>query len=370
MGVLGWIGVMVATLIGFLVIQGIYLSTVLRWETDQTLGLGYYGRSLAERRAFKTQLKRHARLLSPIIRLSRASPFDFRKLSFRYDGIAAPHGSTSPESFQRARDYRPRAEDVFVVTQMKCGTTWMQYLVYEVLHRGQGTLAETGTALYAIAPWLEGLKSVSLDQAPTVGTERPSRIVKTHLPAELCPDSDQARYIYVARHPASCFASCVDFITTNTGGMHPGMAQFEDWFRSPELMWWGTWPAHVKGWWDRAGRRPNVLLVHFEEMKRDLPAVTKRVAEFLGVRALEERELARVVEKAGFDFMQRHQEMFEMFPPHILQTSGELLIRGTANRHDDVPVEVRNRIIAWAKEETGGSAFGWPYGDEGTKAGR
>jgi hypothetical protein len=363
MGLLGWVAVAVLAFVALLLIQGIYLSTVLRWETEQTLGLAYYGRPLAERRAFKRRLARHARLLGPILGLSRNNKLDFRRISFRFRDVAAPHGSTSPESFERAVSYRPRPEDVFVVTQMKCGTTWMQHLVYEALLRGEGNLAETGTALYAMAPWLEGLKSVSLADAPLIGRERPSRIVKTHLPASLCPFDPAARYIYVARHPASCFASCIDFVTTNTGGMSPGMAGFEEWFRSRDLMWWGTWPDHVKGWAELAAKHPNVLFVHFEEMKRDLPAVVRRVVEFLGLRPLTEAELAKVVEKSGFDYMQRHQEMFEMFPPHILQTRGELMVRGTANRHEDVPADARARIVDWARAETAGSAFTWSYGE-------
>ena len=32
----------------------------------------------------------------------------------------------------------------------------MQNVVYEVLKRGKGDLVETGGAMYAIAPWIEG----------------------------------------------------------------------------------------------------------------------------------------------------------------------------------------------------------------------
>jgi hypothetical protein len=55
--------------------------------------------------------------------------------------------------------------------------------------------------------------------------------------------------------------------------------------------------------------------------------------------------------------MQRHQDSFEMHPPHILQTNAELFVRGTADRHKDVPDEVRRRILAWAATEMAGSGF-------------
>ena len=94
-------------------------------------------------------------LLSPILRLLGLSKFKFENGSFTHDGVAGPKGTCSAASFARGVGYEPRAEDVFVVTQMKCGTTWMQHLVYEVLCRGQGDLVDTGTALYAVSAWLE-----------------------------------------------------------------------------------------------------------------------------------------------------------------------------------------------------------------------
>jgi len=351
MNLLWWLlGILLAIVVIY-VVQTVQLAFVLHWEDSATLGLGYYGRPPAGRERFKRQLRTQAMLLAPVLWLNgRLARLDFRRARIQHQGVSAPAGSCSAESFARAEAYRPRPEDVFVVTQMKCGTTWMQHVIYQLLHRGQGELVETGTALYAVAPWLEGRKSVPTEEAPLLGSERPARIIKTHLPAQLCPSSTEARYIYVLRHPVSCFASCIDFVRTNVGRMAPGMPAFEDWFTSPELMWWGTWADHAKGWWERA-RAPNVLFVQFEDMRRDLAAVARQVAEFLGLAPLTEEELAGVLHKCGFRYMQEHQETFEMHPPHILQTNAALFVRGTADRHEDVPDEVRHRILAWAAHE-------------------
>lgn len=346
-------GLLVAggALFAFLVIQFIYLVVVLGWEDQKTVGLGYYGLPPAGRAAFKRTLRRHALLLFPILRLlGRLSKFTFEKASFRHRGIAGPKGTCDPASFARADAYRPRPEDVFVVTQMKCGTTWMQHVVYEVLQRGDGGLVDAGSTLYAVSPWLEARKSVPMDQAPLIGSERPSRVIKTHLPASHCPVAPEARYVYVARHPVSCFASCADFIATNAGALAPAPEVLEAWFRSPEWMWWGPWPDHVAGWWTLAQRHENVLFVRFEDMKRDLPRVVREVATFLGVRPLADDELARVVEKCGFDYMQRHKDAFEMHPPHILAVDAELFVRGTADRHRDVPAGTRTRLLGWCGE--------------------
>jgi hypothetical protein len=350
--VLTWIAIAAGAILVFLFGQMIHLSIVFSWGDEKTRGLEYYGLPPAERRRFKGALRWQARLLFPILRLmGRFSSFTFEKASFRHREISGPTGTCNLESFQGADEYEPGPEDVFVVTQMKCGTTWMQHVVYETLNRGEGDLVESGRTLYAVSPWLEALKSVTVDEAPLIGSERPARVIKTHLPASVCPYSPEARYVYVARDPVSCVASCADFIATNVGAMAPGLDLIEEWFRSEGMMWWGTWPDHVMGWWDLSRRESNVLFLQFEEMKRDLPAVVRRVADFLGLAPLTEAELGRVVYKCSFDYMQEHREAFEMHPPHLLATDAELFVKGTADRHKDVPKEVRDRILAWCAAE-------------------
>ena len=338
--------------VGLYFAWSIYLALVLRWEDEHTVGLAYYGRPLAERTRFKKSLRLHAVLLAPLLWInSKLAKVDFRRVRVQVQGTSFPGGSCSVYSVSKAIAYAPRPEDVFIVTQMKCGTTWMQHVVYQVLHRGRGDIVAKGGAMYALSPWLEGRRSVSIDDAPVVGTAARARIIKTHLPAQLCPKGDGARYIYVARHPVSCFASCVDFVATNVGAMAPPMAAYEEWFRSKDLMWWGTWTDHVKGWWDRARGNPRVLFLHFEDMKKDLASVVRQVTAFLGIPPLDDAELSAVVEQCGFAYMQEHQDHFEMHPPHILQTNAELFKAGTADRHKDVPADVRQRTLAWARVE-------------------
>lgn len=357
MQVLWWVLGVLGGLVALFLAWTVYLAVILRLEDERTVGLAYYGLPPEGREAHKRWLRFHARLLAPILALSRYSTLDFARSRVVHRGTSFPMGSCDAASCERATSYAPRPGDVFVATQMKCGTTWMQHVVYEVLHRGAGDIVASGRTLYGLCPWLEGRSSVPLEQAPLLGAERPSRIIKTHLPAALCPRGPEARYIYAARHPAACFASCVDFVRENVGAMAPDLPAFEAWFTSPELMWWGTWTDHVSGWWDRAQADGNVLFVTFEAMKADLPGVVRQVAAFLGVAPLTDAELANVVEKCSFAYMQRHQDHFEMQPPHILRTSSELFKRGTADRHLDVPEDARGRIVTWAARGLAGSAF-------------
>ena len=354
---MSWVVWTLITVLALFVAMRIYFATVLKWEDEQTVGLKYYGRPLAEREQFKRKLARHASLLAPMLRLNdRMVTLDFRRARIQYKGVSGPVGSCSVESFRRAEGYQPRPEDVFVVTQMKCGTTWMQHVVYEILFRGNGNLAETGTAMHAVSPWLEGRRGVPIEQAPLLGEDHRSRIIRTHLPVALCPYDPAARFIYVARHPASCFASCVEFVQTNMGAMSPTMQAFEEWYCSKDLMWWGTWPDHVLGWWRWSTEQRNVLFVYFEDMRKDLPAVIRQIAAFLRMR-LSDEEVASVAAKCSFAYMRDHQSSFEVLPPHILQARAKLYVSDSAERHLNVPDEVRLRVVGWTARELARTGF-------------
>ncbi len=118
-------------------------------------------------------------------------------------------------------------------------------------------------------------------------------------------------------------------------------------------MWWGPWPAHVRGWWEKARREDNVLFVRFEDMKDDLPTVIRSVAELLGLEPLTEEEIGRVAHKCSFEYMREHKLAFEMHPPHILAVDEQMFVRGTVDRHRDVDDEARQRILAWCRAELG-----------------
>lgn len=358
---MSWVGWTALAAGGMLAVSAgglIYLALVLAWEEQRTRGSAYYGLPLERRRRFRRRLRLHARLLVPILRVGPyLTKVTLAKASFRYRGLAGPRGSCTEESFARGHAYAPRLEDVFVVTQMKCGTTWMQHVVYQVLLRGQGDLAERGEAMYAVSPWLEAVRSVPLEDAPIVGTERPTRIIKTHFPADFCPFRPHAKYIYVVRHPVSCFASCADFIAANLGAFAPPLEEVRDWFCSEEDMWWGSWPRHVEGWWKLSRTHRNVLFVRFEDMKRDLAAVVHQVADHLGLAPLSATEVGAIVMKCGFDYMRAHAESFEMHPPHLLAIDAELLVKGTAERYRDVPEDVRRSVMAWCTDRMASADF-------------
>jgi hypothetical protein len=160
----------------------------------------------------------------------------------------------------------------------------------------------------------------------------------------------------VTRHPVSCFASIVDYNRALLGPLMLSPQQLADWFCG-DRMYWLPWPAHVAGWWDWSVSRPNVLFLHFEDMKADLGAIVDRVAAFLSVD-LSDAERARVIDKSSFKYMQAHEDVFEMSPPTMFSVQGRrFMTSGRAGRDADVTPAIRDRILAFCRAGLAGRAY-------------
>ncbi|KAL1471052.1 hypothetical protein MTO96_040142 [Rhipicephalus appendiculatus] len=106
-----------------------------------------------------------------------------------------------PEEILRgALAYRHRPGEVYIVTYPKCGTTWMQHILYHVYRLGQPP--PSVEHFFRSMPFLERHGVEAVTGLPF------SRAVKTHMLYDedrICPE---AKYIYVVRNPLDC---CVSF---------------------------------------------------------------------------------------------------------------------------------------------------------------
>lgn len=333
-----------------------YLRYYLAWESRCRLGTRYYGRPLADRRAFREQVRARSRVLIPLVRLGAAlDKGEVATLSINFKGVHGPGRCCTVESFCKAAAYEPTTQDIFVVTQMRSGTTWMQQIVYEILHRGEGDLGDSGHVhLCAVSPWLEAVHGVSVEKTPLLGRSA-KRLVKTHFPTQLCPFNAEAKYIYVARHPYSCFTSIVEFLNLMTGPFAPPASSLARWYCS-DRMWWLSWPDHVAGWWERSEQAGNVLFVHFEEMQKDLASVVRRVARFLDEPLLE-METNKIVHKASFQYMKEREAFFEMSPPNMFSVLGSYFDDGRRTQHNATAEEDNRYILHFCKQRLAGRSY-------------
>lgn len=212
------------------------------------------------------------------------------------------------------RDYVPGAQDVFVMTYAKSGTNWMMQIVHQLIHHGKGEFDH----IHSIVPWPDAKLmspmlrdyAIPLEQATEWQTApEPKRVIKTHFNWELLPYSEQARYIAVIRDPKDVFVSAYFFMRDS--GMGPAMPTVDTMYRlfmADKFLLGGSWAANAAGYWAQRCK-PNVLVVSFASMKRDLEGTVRRVASFLDIRIADEI-IRAVCEKASFQYMKRIDHKF------------------------------------------------------------
>jgi hypothetical protein len=204
------------------------------------------------------------------------------------------------EGFESGQRYRAQPGDIFVSTYPKCGTTWAQYIVWLILHRGEPLPA--ARRIDEVFPHLE-----EVGQAPIRALPEP-RLIKTHLPFERTPWNRAAKYVYVARNPLDCVVSFyhhtrgfVDHYDFADGNFD---TYFECFMRGE--VDFGDYFDNLLPWVAKRGE-PNVLFLTYEDMTAAPGDAVRAIGAFLGgehARAVREPEvLARIVGHSSFDSM-------------------------------------------------------------------
>lgn len=216
------------------------------------------------------------------------------------------------EGFDSGHRYRAQGGDVFVATYPKCGTTWVQYIVYLLLHEAEPLAA--GLSLGDVFPHLEEVGSETVAALPE------PRLIKTHLPFERTPWSTAAKYLCVVRNPFDC---AVSFYHHTRGFVrHYDFAEgtwdaFFECFLAGEVDF-GDYFDHLVSWWPRR-MAPNVLFLAYEVMSVEPLAAIRRIGEFLGgaARALvaDAERLEAVRRHSSFEGMRVDQDRWSSRRP-------------------------------------------------------
>jgi hypothetical protein len=230
------------------------------------------------------------------------------------------------------RSYVPGKQDVFVMTYAKSGTNWMMQIAHQLIHHGQGEFDH----LHDLVPWpdtqvmgpLLRRYAIPLEDAThwTTAPER-KRVIKTHFNWELLPYSDEARYIAVIRDPKDIFVSNYFFIKDSVYGN--AMPTVETWFNlflSDKFLVGGSWAVNTAGYWAQRGR-PNVLIVSFKSMKRDLRATVRAVAAFLEIRVSDD-VIDEVCRRSSFEYMKGIDHKFWMGKVVAWRPAGAMIRKG------------------------------------------
>lgn len=195
--------------------------------------------------------------------------------------------------------FSPRAEDIYIATYPRSGTTLMQMMLHQLKSDGRMDFPH----INAVCPWIE--LEVFRNNAAGLESLPSPRVFKTHLLHRELPRT--GRSIYVIRDVRDVVVSA--FHNARLLGKRTSLDAFtEDFLRSG----WGassTWFEHLRSWWPHR-HDANVLFLNYEEIVADLPAAVRKVARFSGI-GLSEAELPRIVERCGLAFMKLHEEKLD-----------------------------------------------------------
>lgn len=242
-----------------------------------------------------------------------------------------------------------RDGDIIIGTWAKAGTTWAQQIVSQLVFNGAEDIE-----VLDLSPWVD-LRVLPFEEIMGgIHAQTHRRFLKTHLPVDALVFSPKAKYIYLGRdgrdvvwslyhHHACMTPQFLSMLSDTPGLIGPPLGPpkddiveyFRDWLAGDGSPYWPFW-SHVQSWWD-IRHLPNVLLLHFGELKADMPAGIRRVAEFLEIDVDETRWPA-IVEHCTFDYMKKNAaKLSKMFDQEIFRGGlTNFVNKGTNGRWRDL----------------------------------
>lgn len=261
------------------------------------------------------------------------------------------------EALRSAFDFAPHRGDVILATYPKCGTTWMQHILF-MLFNG-GSEIPGNSSVRELVPHLEEMGADFVNALPE------PRLIKTHLVLSQTLFDPAARYVLVFRNPFDCAVSFYHHTRGFTQHYDFADGSFEDFlevFNAGEVDF-GDYFDHVCSWLEVLGEE-NVHYTTYERMHANLDLEVARLGDFLGGDAARAAADAAVrggiVAAASFRNMSRDQQRWSSRRPegmtefvrkgivgdwqaHFSRSALQTLLEKTENRLAGTPL-----IDEWA----------------------
>ena len=263
-----------------------------------------------------------------------------------------------------------RDDDIVIATYAKSGTTWTQQIISQLIFNG-----EEGLEVAEMSPWLDLRVPPREIKLPAVEAQTHRRFIKTHLPVDALVFSPKAKYLYIARdgrdvvwsmynHHANANAFWYEALNDSPGRVGPPIdvrQYFYDWMEKDGHPFWPFW-ENIRSWWD-IRHLPNVMLLHFAELKADMPGQIRRIAGFLDI-PIDETRFPAIVEHCTFDYMKANATKSVPLGGAFWDGGAETFVnKGTNGRWRDILTPEDNaRYEAMAKAELGEECAAWLAG--------
>jgi aryl sulfotransferase len=219
-----------------------------------------------------------------------------------------------------------RDGDVVISVPIKSGTTWTMNIVHQLLTGGTTDFRD----IYEEVPWIEFLGYPGqphqdvLDRISAMPAAH-RRAFKTHsappgVPFKSAGSGRDVKYIVVFRNPEEALVSFRPFLDKHSDEW------FDLWGMPREALCRPDFPSFysdvidghgmqgalfgfLAAWWPLRDE-PNVLFMHFSDMKRDHEASIRKIAKFLGTEPGDD-QWPTILENTSFPWMKQHESKFE-----------------------------------------------------------
>jgi len=284
-----------------------------------------------------------------------------------------------PEA-QKKINYRDG--NIVISVPPKSGTTWTMNIVHQLRSGGDSEFKD----IYAEVPWMEfaekpGITSDIIADRINKMSKNLRRAFKTHsspepgnLPFIPVSSGKTVKYIVVFRNPEEAIVSFKPFIEKHT----------EEWFdmwNAPKksltrrdfstfykevivgMEIWKAFFGFLKTWWSKRNE-PNVLFIHFSEMKENHEKAIKKISNFLEYKHTKE-QWKKIIKYTSFDWMKKHQIKFELpiIAPIALE-SGGMIRKGKLGKayEDGMTKDISKDFLKRGSEFVNNSvALDWLY---------
>jgi aryl sulfotransferase len=269
-------------------------------------------------------------------------------------------------------EYRYRENDIIINAYSKSGTTWVQQIVAQLLWKGAEHII-----LSELSPWIDCRFPSKEERLEIVNRQTHRRFLKSHLPADTLIFSPKAKYLYIGRDGRDVVWSLynhhrnfkkdviesIDSVPERTGpplgeASASVIAYFRDWLTRDGYPWWPYW-EHILSWW-KIKDLPYVKLIHFSNLKKDMPGEIRQIAAFLDI-GINETNWAAILEHCSFKYMKAHATECVPFGGDIFAGGAKSFMnKGVNGRWNDMltpdDIEQYERI---AEEKLGLECANW-----------
>ncbi|XP_046291820.1 sulfotransferase 6B1-like [Marmota monax] len=212
--------------------------------------------------------------------------------------------ASSRELLDSLDSFDAREDDVFLVSYPKSGTHWVAEVIENIPN-----------AKITITSPIELGDISKFDELKTYSKRR---VIPTHLSYDMLPvdiKQKQCKVIYIIRNPKDTAVSLFHYYRDN-----PNLPYIETWAAFLELFLrgdvvYGSWFDHVLSWEEH--KNDNVLIIFYEEMKKDFFKSLKKITTFLGMH-VNDSEINNIAWKTSFSEMKNNTVKESHDPNHTI----------------------------------------------------